>query len=339
MNRSKILISLIILMSGAAIATGILWFNLAYSTLGTSQPQPYVSCSASSNPVNEGNPVTFNATIKDYDTSDCTLSYSWTGSRAGDRDLGCSSVTIERCTTPSLYSSVIIHSNYSASNSNTYDLGITAHCGHQTAFSPCTVAVNHPFRSRLDVSVSGQGVTHLACVNNFCASVSGSGDNSCSPEGAPCHFECTGVNVCASVSGSGPNRCSNGGDCFLNSISVSLNPSTILVSGSSQGTSQANAVAHYDNNSTSSVTSQAIWRSGNTSVATISSSGLITGHNSGTTIITAIYSGKDHSVTLTVSCPSGQTRPHNECSLESCVSITNTCDISQCSTNEQCLLY
>ena len=101
MNRSKILISLIILTVGVIMAGGILWFNLVYSG---ETPQPSVSCSAnpSGASINSGQTVvvTFTANAQNFECE----RWQWTGTKASD--LGCSSATSTTCNTVPFSSSV-----------------------------------------------------------------------------------------------------------------------------------------------------------------------------------------------------------------------------------------
>lgn len=67
------------------------------------------------------------------------------------------------------------------------------------------------------VNVTGAPVTHLACRNNSCVKVEGSGSNQCSPEGSSCgaaetHSECR-MNSCVKVNGPGADRCRVSADC------------------------------------------------------------------------------------------------------------------------------
>lgn len=82
----------------------------------------------------------------------------------------------------------------------------------------------------------------------------------------------------------------------LNSITVTSDRSTILVNG----TAQMKATANLADSSTSDITSFVAWTSSNTSVATVSSTGLVTGVSGGTVTITATAGSVTGQVTLTV---------------------------------------
>lgn len=85
----------------------------------------------------------------------------------------------------------------------------------------------------------------------------------------------------------------------LESVSVSLTPSSINIGGSSAVT----VTAHYSDGHTENVTnSGATISSGTTSVATLSGSTL-TGKSAGTSTISASFGGKSGSATLTVNAP------------------------------------
>jgi len=129
MNRGKILISLIILMSGIAIATGILWFNKVYS--GGAPTEASVTCSASPSSVVAGsqNVVTLIATPRDFNCS--TNSYSYTWSSSHNPDIGISNCNIGQCTTRS----------FSTNDIGNIVVSVTASCGNQEADGNCSFTV------------------------------------------------------------------------------------------------------------------------------------------------------------------------------------------------------
>ncbi len=81
-------------------------------------------------------------------------------------------------------------------------------------------------------------------------------------------------------------------------ISISVTPASPLLSVGT--TQQFTATGHYSDGTTQDLTSQAAWSSSSTTVATISTSGLATAANAGTTIITAAQNGISGSTPLTV---------------------------------------
>lgn len=85
------------------------------------------------------------------------------------------------------------------------------------------------------------------------------------------------------------------GTLTVTSIAVTPNPAS-LQSGDSQ---QFTATAKYSNGTTANVSSQATWKSSNTSVASVDSTGLVTALAAGFTTITATYSGVAGSAGLT----------------------------------------
>ncbi|MBC7093365.1 Ig-like domain-containing protein [Candidatus Bipolaricaulota bacterium] len=83
--------------------------------------------------------------------------------------------------------------------------------------------------------------------------------------------------------------------------SVSVQPASVnLVAGKTQ---QLIVTAHYSDGSSRDVTDQASYLSGNTSVAAVSSSGLVTGESQGTTDISVSFEGRTAAVRVTVSAP------------------------------------
>ncbi len=82
--------------------------------------------------------------------------------------------------------------------------------------------------------------THLACLNNTCSLVTGSGNNTCSPIGSFCgqppqnqtHLACVN-RLCTVVNGTGANQCSTlGVKCLNNTFATArLSPSTVECSG------------------------------------------------------------------------------------------------------------
>ncbi len=84
------------------------------------------------------------------------------------------------------------------------------------------------------------------------------------------------------------------------SIALSPSPASIQTDESQQFT----ATAKYSNGSTANVTSTATWKSSNTSVASVDSSGLATGLSAGSTTISATVGGVTGSAPLTVSVAS-----------------------------------
>lgn len=86
-------------------------------------------------------------------------------------------------------------------------------------------------------------------------------------------------------------------------------------------TSQLTATATLSNGSTQDVSSQATWQSSETSVATISGTGLLTALKAGTTDITAVYSGRTARVTVTVTTASYRVRVASQS-----VTVLGTCD-------------
>ena len=86
----------------------------------------------------------------------------------------------------------------------------------------------------------------------------------------------------------------------VNAVSVS----SIAVSSSSAtlnyGDTKTLSVTAYYNNNTSKTVSGATWKSSNTNVATVNSSGVVTAKNAGTATITATYGGKSSTCTITV---------------------------------------
>jgi uncharacterized protein YjdB len=83
------------------------------------------------------------------------------------------------------------------------------------------------------------------------------------------------------------------------SISVSPNPVNIRRGD----TSQLTTTASLSDGTNQNVTSTASYSSANTSIATVSSGGLVTGKAVGTTTVTATYSGKSKQVTVNVRAP------------------------------------
>jgi hypothetical protein len=80
----------------------------------------------------------------------------------------------------------------------------------------------------------------------------------------------------------------------------------LSVSGASPivgATSQMTATAAFSDGTTQNVTTQATWRTGNAAVATVSSSGLVTGVGPGTVSITATLQSTSNSVQITVPQP------------------------------------
>ena len=65
-------------------------------------------------------------------------------------------------------------------------------------------------------------------------------------------------------------------------------------------TNQLTATANFSNSNTQNVTNQAQWSSGNPSVASVSSTGVVTSVAAGTSTITAIYQGQNGSLPVTV---------------------------------------
>jgi hypothetical protein len=86
-------------------------------------------------------------------------------------------------------------------------------------------------------------------------------------------------------------------------------------------TSQLKATATLSNGSDQDVSSQATWQSSDTSVATISGTGLLTALKAGTTDITATYSGRTARVTVTVTTASYRLRV-----VSQSVTVLGTCD-------------
>jgi hypothetical protein len=84
----------------------------------------------------------------------------------------------------------------------------------------------------------------------------------------------------------------------LQSIAVTPNPKTIAV----DETTQFTATGAYSDGTSSEITT-ATWTSGSTGVASISASGLATGHHAGTSTITATYGTVSGYATLTVTAP------------------------------------
>ena len=87
-------------------------------------------------------------------------------------------------------------------------------------------------------------------------------------------------------------------NCAPTLTSVSVTPATPSI-GAGQ-TAQMQATATYSDSTTKDVTSSATWSSSNPSVATVSSSGLVTGVADGTSTIQAAYGGITGSTTVTV---------------------------------------
>jgi len=65
-------------------------------------------------------------------------------------------------------------------------------------------------------------------------------------------------------------------------------------------TNQLTATANFSNSNTQNVTNQAQWSSGNPSVASVSSTGVVTSVAAGTSTITASYQGQNGSLPVTV---------------------------------------
>lgn len=85
--------------------------------------------------------------------------------------------------------------------------------------------------------------------------------------------------------------------------------SSVSVSGSApalNATSQFTATAALFDGSSQTVTSQASWQSSNTAVATVSSTGAVTGRASGSITISATYQSKTGSASITIQAPSSQ---------------------------------
>ena len=86
----------------------------------------------------------------------------------------------------------------------------------------------------------------------------------------------------------------------LTSVSVTPSPESLQTGDSQQFT----ATAKYRNGSTANVTSTAIWKSSNTAVASVDSTGLMTAVAAGMTTVTATASGVSGSAPVTVSVAS-----------------------------------
>jgi Bacterial Ig-like domain (group 2) len=94
--------------------------------------------------------------------------------------------------------------------------------------------------------------------------------------------------------------------CSSNSTTPSSAVSSIAVSGSTSLSSigqtvQLTATATFSDQSTQNVTATAAWQSSNSSVATVTSGGLVTALASGTVTITATYQGKAGTATVPIS--------------------------------------
>jgi hypothetical protein len=87
------------------------------------------------------------------------------------------------------------------------------------------------------------------------------------------------------------------GTVTITSIAVTPSPESLKTGDSQQFT----ATAKYSNGSTANVTSKATWKSSNTSVASVDSTGLVTALAAGLATITATDSGVSGSASLTVS--------------------------------------
>ena len=85
-------------------------------------------------------------------------------------------------------------------------------------------------------------------------------------------------------------------------VSLSLSPTSSYVKP--QGTTQFTATATFGNNTTGNVTSQVSWSSSNTSIATVSSSGLLTGVALGTATLTAKSNNSDVTATAPITVSS-----------------------------------
>lgn len=82
----------------------------------------------------------------------------------------------------------------------------------------------------------------------------------------------------------------------LDSTSYSLNVG---------GTHNTVVTAHYSDGSSSVVTSEASYESSNTSAATVSASGVVTGAGAGSSVITVTYGGQSATVNVTVNAAAG----------------------------------
>jgi uncharacterized protein YjdB len=79
---------------------------------------------------------------------------------------------------------------------------------------------------------------------------------------------------------------------------------TISVAGTAPAigaTAQFTATATLSDGTTRNINSSATWGSSNTSIATVSSSGIVTGARAGSAVITATYQGVAGSMTITIS--------------------------------------
>ncbi len=85
-------------------------------------------------------------------------------------------------------------------------------------------------------------------------------------------------------------------------VSLSLSPTSAFVKP--QSTTQFTATATFGNNTTGNVTSQVSWTSSNQSVATVSSSGLVTGVALGTATLTAKSNNSDVTATAPITVSS-----------------------------------
>src|SRR5690606_10992472 len=82
----------------------------------------------------------------------------------------------------------------------------------------------------------------------------------------------------------------------VDNIVLSLDPTSIEVSE----TSTSSVVANMSDGTTRNATSQSSYTSASTNIATVASSGVITGVDIGTSNITATYQGKSNAKTITV---------------------------------------
>jgi len=120
---------------------------------------------------------------------------------------------------------------------------------------------------------------------------------------------------------SSPTNPNGGGNFGSNGATVTSLAITGTLQVGEGETSQLTATATLSNGSSQDVSSQATWQSSNTSVATISGTGLLTALKAGTTDITAVYSGRTARVTVTVTTASYNVRVTTQS-----VTVLGTCD-------------
>jgi uncharacterized protein YjdB len=171
-----------------------------------------------------------------------------------------------------------------------------------SANASVTTTVNNGFSAPISLSISGlpAGVTAVFSPSGFAAPGSGTSTLTVSAAASAAVGTSTAT---VTASGGGITHTTamqvsvtSAPPVFLTSITVT--PANTSISAGT--TQQFTATGHYSDGSTQDLTSQVAWSSSNTTVATISGSGLATGVLAGTTTIAAAQSGISGSTSLTV---------------------------------------